>query len=54
MPFTALVTPFFTGGGGDSPEGTTQALWMAATGQPYSVYKGPSPWAFTGAACPAP
>ena len=28
------------GGGGDAPEGVTQALWMAATGGPYEVTLG--------------
>ena len=41
------------GGGGDSPEATTQALWMAATNQDYFVYGGGTPWQFTPQACPA-
>ncbi len=31
-------------GGGDAPEGTTQALWMAAVNKPYRAYAGGGPW----------
>ncbi len=31
-------------GGGDAPEGTTQALWMAALNKPYRAYAGGGPW----------
>lgn len=48
-----ILGQLHAGGGGDSPESTTQALWMAATGQEYSVYKGGGPWHYPGATCPA-
>lgn len=41
-------------GGGDSPEATTQALWMAVTGQPYQVYLGGGPWSSTAPSCGDP
>jgi hypothetical protein len=33
----AILGSFVAGGGGDGPEAVTQALWMAATNQPYSA-----------------
>lgn len=41
------------GGGGDAPEGTSQALFMAITGAPYMVYKGGTPWTAETPSCPA-
>ena len=45
---SSFLSSLTAGGGGDGPEGWTQALWMATTGMPYSVtgagsWNGPSP-----------
>ncbi len=40
-------------GGGDGPEGTTQALWLAMTGQPFMVTKGGF-WKYTPVGCADP
>lgn len=35
-----ILSQLKAGGGGDAPEGTTQALWMAVTGKPYQATLG--------------
>ncbi len=49
----AILGTLQAGGGGDAPEATTQALFMAITGSPYMVYKGGTPWSAEAPSCAA-
>jgi len=49
---TSILNSLTAAGGGDGPEATTQALWLAAANQSYAATVGTPPWTFQPVPCP--